>query len=284
MRESVRSAFVGFSAAYEGVVPHLYLDVKSLVTTAIGNLVDPIGMALGLPFVRPDGVLATPDEIRAEWELVKARGATTTVQDPDWTDDAGNVHQGEIRTVFLHGPPNPSSGGMAFRKVTALRLTPAGIEQVVTRKLDEMDRHLRKRFVHYDTWPADAQLATLSMSWACGPAFRFPRLEAALMAGDFKTASEECRIDETGNPGVKPRNLANRTLYENADWVVVGDLDVDTLYWPANARDAFGAAVENAPHIPDDNPTSPGLGDEPAHGALPLEAMEEDSKNREPPE
>ena len=52
MKQSVRDAFVDFTAALEGVVPWMYLDVKGLVTVAIGNLIDPVAAALSLPFVR----------------------------------------------------------------------------------------------------------------------------------------------------------------------------------------------------------------------------------------
>ncbi len=202
MRAAVAEAFVAFSAPLEGVVPFLYLDVRGLVTTAIGVLVDPVSAAIHLPWVRPDGSPASHSEIVSEWSKVKSR------QDM------------KLR------------GGGAFKAISSLRLTDEGVRQVTQTVLERMDRQLAARFPEYAEWPADAQLATLSMAWACGPAFRFPRLEAALRNRDFLTAAAECGISTEGNPGVQPRNRANTVLYRNAS-VVQGDhLDHERLWWP----------------------------------------------------
>ncbi len=210
MKDSVRAAFVTFSAPLEGVVPWLYLDVRGLVTIAIGVLVDPLPYALTLPLRRPDGSLADRGEIEAEWRWVK--------QHPDLA----------------------RLGHRAAERATTLRLDAAGVDEVVGTKLATIAAELLQRFDGFADWPADAQLATLSMAWACGPAFRFPRLEQALRDRDFDAAARECTISEAGNPGVKPRNTANRLLYRNAAIVQGAHLDPDALYWPAtvdiNAR------------------------------------------------
>jgi len=208
MRESVRIAFVTFTAQYEGIVPWMYQDVKGLVSTGIGNLIDPVQAAVILPFVHEDGTPAARDEIVAEWLRVKN-------QPPD-----------------AQGRTAAQRGHLYARQITKLKLTPAGIQQVVENKLNQNDAFLRKRFLAFEQWPADAQLATHSMAWACGPAFRFPKLEAALRALDFHTAARECRMDETGNPGLKPRNVANQQLYENAAEVHERHRNPDPLYWP----------------------------------------------------
>jgi GH24 family phage-related lysozyme (muramidase) len=226
MHQSVRDAFVPFTAPMEGVVRFLYLDVKGLVTTAIGNLVDPMEAALALPLMRPDGTRASREDIAAEWANVKARQ--------------------DMRM----------RGGMAYAAVTRLRLTDEGVRQVVAGKLAQMESYLARRFPEWEEWPADAQLATLSMAWACGPAFRFPRLEAALRAQDWITAANECRMDERGNPGLRPRNKANRTLYRNAYHVAASGflgppLERDRLYWPAALEDA---TPTEAPPAPDTTP------------------------------
>jgi len=49
---------------------------------------------------------------------------------------------------------------------TSLRLTPEGIHQLVARKLALNHEILESRFPDINEWPADAQLATHSMSWA----------------------------------------------------------------------------------------------------------------------
>lgn len=227
MKQSVREKFVWFTARYEGVVPWMYLDVKGLVTTAIGNLIDPIQYALHVPFVRPDGSPAAKDEIAAEWARVKSH-PTAAVQ-----------------------------GHRVLRDATTLRLTEAGIAKVVGAKLDQNWTHLRGRFPEIDAWPADAQLATLSMAWACGPAFRFRLLEAALRAQNFAMAAIECKMDTKGNPGLVPRNVANKILYRNAHAVKQHDVyDPETLYYPRDINDERETSPE-LPYSGDDDPTLP---------------------------
>ncbi len=211
MRPAVVAAFSSFSEGFEGKVPWMYLDVLGLVTVAIGNLIDapgataPPSFVLDLPFVHRDGSRAGREEIAAEWRVVK------------------------------HHPTAARHGHRVLEDVTHLRLTEEGIETVVSRKRDEMAKELVRRFACFSSWPADAQLGTLSMAWACGPWFQFPRLAAALLAGDFDAAAGECTIREAGNPGVVPRNVANRRLFRNAALVTRRGLDRDTLFYPGDA-------------------------------------------------
>ncbi len=206
IRDSVRDAFVSFTSPLEGIVPWLYLDIKGLVTVAIGNLVDPVGYALDLPFVRPDGEPASQDQIRAAWQAVKSH--TELAQ----------------------------QGYRAAARWTTLRLTDDGIQRVVMAKLDQMAGVLWKRFPGLPEWPADAQLATLSMAWACGPAFHFLLLAAALEAQDFQAAAANCTINAAGNPGIVPRNIANRELYMSAARVVENGMDPDVIWRGVSER------------------------------------------------
>jgi hypothetical protein len=217
MHESVRRAWVPVNAAWEGVVPWMYADVLGLITVGIGNLIDrssdkdepqPWRDALSLPFVRPNGTPATQAEIRAAWQAVKSR------------------------------PELAQQGHRVAARYSTLRLTAQGIEDVVLRKLDANHVQLRKRYTAIDSWPADAVFATHSMAWACGGAFgyagRYPfrKLDAALQAFDFDTAADECTIREEGNPGVIPRNKANRAMYRNAARVLSWKLDPSELHYP----------------------------------------------------
>ncbi len=203
MRPSVRCAFVAFTAKFEGVCAWMYLDVKGLVTTAIGNLIDPVSLALPLPFAHRDGTPAARDEIEVEWRAVKSLQRLS------------------------------QCGGGVFANHTTLRLSPAVVERIVLAKLAQNESLLLRRFPSFGTWSADAQLGLLSMAWALGPAFRFPRFEAAVTALDFATASRECRMDETHNPGLHPRNVANAVLFANAAAALTGAQDRDALHYPA---------------------------------------------------
>jgi len=207
MRAAVRATFVGFTTPLEGCVPYLYADVKNLITVGIGNLAEPIEVALAMPFVHGDGQRATRQEIAAAWLAVK------------------------------HDPQSAKLGHLYARRIVGnedIALTDDGIDQIVAGRLSQMDIHLTHRFPTYETWPSDAQLATLSMAWSCGPAFHFPALEAALRATNFTEAAAACTINETGNPGVRPRNVANRRLYMNAAYSLATGLDPDVLHYPAS--------------------------------------------------
>lgn len=255
MRDVVRDAFVPFTAPLEGVVRHMYLDVKALVTVGIGNLIDPIQLALPLPFMRPDGTPAGRDEIAAEWLRLKS--------------DLNAAHKGHRYAATI----------------TRLRLTDDGVRDLVARKLAQNDAFLQERFPGWEEWPADAQLGTLSMAWACGPAFRFARLEAALRKRDWLTAAQECRIDTTNNPGIIPRNAQNAMLYRNAALAE----DPALLYWP---RDLWedGPEEETKPNrVPTMRPP-PTHGEVVtfpiAHPKVPLEQFEDESldeRDSDPP-
>ena len=44
----------------------------------------------------------------------------------------------------------------------------------------------------------------------------WPKFTAACNMGDWIAAAAECKMEEAGNPGLVPRNLANRQLFEYA--------------------------------------------------------------------
>ena len=184
----VRARWVTFNSPLEGRISWMYLDIKGLVTTAIGILIDPMESALYLPWVTPAGERATRAEIEADWRAVKRQTGLAR------------------------------KGAGAAASVARLRLTPEGVEQVTLAKLDVMARALCDDFPELPSWPWQAQMATLSLCWAVGTALPrgWPRLTAALRAQDWATAAAECEIRSEGNPGVVPRNERNRALYLDA--------------------------------------------------------------------
>lgn len=185
----VREGWVAFNSPLEGVIPWMYLDVKGLVTTAIGVLIEPADSALHCPWRhRSTGSPATVEEIRREWLTIKGR------------------------------PELAKAGAGAAGAVAKLSLTPEGIEQVTLAKLDVMARALAEAFPDLSAWPWQAQMATLSLCWAVGTALPrgWPRLTAALQVQDWAAAAGECEIRSEGNPGVVPRNRRNRALFLEA--------------------------------------------------------------------
>jgi hypothetical protein len=59
-------------------------------------------------------------------------------------------------------------GHRAFETLTDLRLSIDEINRLVLAKLDQMEQFLvgRPEFTNFQNWPANAQLATMSMCWA----------------------------------------------------------------------------------------------------------------------
>jgi len=212
LRASVRAEFVRFSERFEGRISHLYADCLGLVTIAAGALVDPVEMALTLPLVHnADGLPATREEIRAEWQRVKT------------TPDLARL------------------GHTAAAKVCRLHLTPADLDALTYARLDAAVAGLARGLPSFGALPADAQLALLSMAWAVGTSGvldGYPRMMAAIRAGDFATAAAECTIREVDNLGVVPRNRADRLLFLAAAWVADTGADPEPLRWAPPADEA----------------------------------------------
>lgn len=214
MRQVVRDNFSAFSTKFEGAVPWMYLDIKGLVTTGIGNLINSPGAATALPWRHGvDGPYATANEIAQAWQ---------TVHDMAGKRDA----KGRLFTEL-------GGGNSAFANATDLRLDAEGIAKAVGGKLESNEAILRKRFPYYDNWPADAQLALHSMAWAMGANFAFPKFQAAVsgLIPDFATAAKESYMPDQANPGLRPRNAANKALFLAADNTLRNNLDVTAINW-----------------------------------------------------
>jgi hypothetical protein len=188
---AIRKDWIRYNARHEAIVWHYYLDVKGLVTVGVGNLVDPVEMAKQIRMVAPGGREATSLQIDTEWRNIK-----TDPRAKDWR---------------------------FATRLTALRLHPDELARLVDYQLDRNDSYLAKRFPNFRSWPADAQFAIHSLSWAAGAGFRFPKLETALLAGDFLTASKEVDINEPGTAG---RNADNRALLIAASTAPAGSREL----------------------------------------------------------
>lgn len=194
MKPAVFDRWYAKTVQLEGYVDHMYLDVFGKVTTGVGNLIDNVGLAMALPWKLsgPDGramanVPAAMHEISQAWNRVKA-----------------------AQSMKLLG-----GGNGRWAQLTDLRLTPGAIEDMVRTKLEQHEVFLKKRFPDYDTWPDNVVIAVNSLAWACGPAFAFPKLEDALRARDWHECAKECHIDDSHNPGVRPRNRWMSDLFDS---------------------------------------------------------------------
>jgi GH24 family phage-related lysozyme (muramidase) len=198
--------FREFSIRFEGLIHWPYLDVKGLVTVGIGNLIDPVSSALELPWVL-EGTSdhATPQQVVADWNALKAQQRLSKLH-------------------FNYARP-----------VTKIRLTDEGVDTLVRGKLLANEAHMKKTFLAWDTWPADAQLFASSMAWAVGAGWPkiFGNCTAFLLKGDWDNAAKCAAIRTEGNPGIVPRNAANQVCLHNAKTVTERQLDTSALYWPS---------------------------------------------------
>lgn len=229
MKHAVANAWHLFSEPLEGRVHSMYLDVKGLITTGVGNLIDPVSLAVQLPWKHANSgfELASKGDVVAAWNELKGRQELAKMH---WKYAA---------------------------KLNDLRLTDEDVDRLVEQKLLEFEAHLKKHhFPDWDAFPADGQLGIMSMSWACGPGFpsAFKNFKAAVMGQNWEAARASCKIRETGNPGVVPRNAANRTCFSNAAVVVANGMDRDRLHWPEHAVPELDRTdMPLAPAIPPEN-------------------------------
>lgn len=207
MKQVVEGIWIDFNRPLEGDLPFFYADIKQLVTIGIGNLVDPIQTALGLPMRLPDGTLATKAQIAVAWHAVK--------NDPLC---------GKLGWKYAIKLP-----------LNNLRLDPEDSEKLVLGKFRQHDHVFKNKFPDWECRPADAQLAVHSMAWALGADFfrKFPRFTRAFFSGDYAICSRECDIaNEEGT--VILRNARNRKLFLNA----AASTDYDTLgEYPLTMKD-----------------------------------------------
>jgi hypothetical protein len=195
MRNAALAGAVPLYLASESNKPNMYLDVKGLVSVGIGCRLS-LDDARRLPFFNPTANRpALPDEITSDYQDVKDRKLSTG----------------------------------------RLRLDQPSIVALATRRIMSFDGYARGKWPStYDLFPADAQLAINSYLFATGhlDSTQEPRLCAAIDAQDWWRASAECHMsDESkGNPGLKPRNDANRRMFANAARVGFPGLNPDILY------------------------------------------------------
>lgn len=228
MRQSVRDSFRPFTTSFEGEVPEMYTDVLGLVTCGIGNLIDPLPAALSLPWIhRASGTPATMAEVSEEWRAVKF----------------GKLHWYKGR------PPR------------AIVLSPEGLSEVFMRRFEANEQYLARRWALWNLWPADAQMGAHSNAWAAGSGWQAPAFDMFVRnaSGDgFRSCAGKAGYDPndpsnrgaawlrdtrpeddargvhgpTLNPGLRPRNMANQTLFQNAAVVLASGFDPERLYWP----------------------------------------------------
>lgn len=211
--ERVRAAWLAYNTPLEGVVHTLYSDVRGLPTVAVGALVSSVAVAQTMRWLRPDGHPASPEEIAAEWQRVKA---------------------------MPKGLP-----WRRYKMPGALRLDVAEVERVTLVRFDANLEVLTRTFPALPAWPWQAAAGALSMAWALGAGFplTWPRWTAAAQAGAWRACGADCEIRWRDNPGVRPRNLAQQALFLLAEGVSSAEA---RAAWPAGPSASTAARALTA--------------------------------------
>jgi hypothetical protein len=187
MQPAVRNAWRAFNQPFEGLTSWMYLDIRGLVTTGMGNLIDPLPAALELTWRHEDDTAAAQADVIAEWNRIK--------------ENIALAHQ----------------GALAARAIASLHLADSDINALILRRLasDEAIVKAYPAFAGLEEWPADAQLGLMSMAWAMGAGFgpHFPNFSHACAARDFATAATDCEMDASANPALARRNAADRQAF-----------------------------------------------------------------------
>jgi hypothetical protein len=248
MRQSVKDIFFDFSVGHEGFTPFPYADILNLVTTGIGNKIDngktclPNGLK-AVQCARLNNVVsaaAMEPALRLPW---KQRA-------PGWTSKnplAGDlVSPSEVSDAWIKVkrqnevvPDFSQRGGGSYAGLTDITLDMDGLKTLFSSTLTDFENKIRGRNPNWESWPADAQLAVLSMAWAMGPYFtdKFKAMKIALDRGDFASAGAQSHFigGDTAPTGKLSRNQENVIMFKNAADAVKGGADLSQLFFPGTS-------------------------------------------------
>lgn len=149
---------------FEGCVPWMYLDTVGLVTVGVGNMLPNAEAACAMPFRATDGLFATAEQVSAEYARVKA------------------MQKGMLAWTYkTHNSPTLSENA---------------IDTIMTADLVSFENGLRALLPAYDSFPDAGKVAMLHMIYnlgARGLPDKFPKLCAAVRAGEWHIAAMECQ-------------------------------------------------------------------------------------------
>jgi hypothetical protein len=215
MWPATRDAFYGLTVPLEDDIPHMYRDRLGYVTWGIGIKDDPgpTKKTINQPWVKGNGYLASGVEVEAEWKRIKA------------------------------GPLYASNAA----KIATMHLPKADRDEAFWDIADGMEGAILRQFPGWATWPADAQLAALSMAWNFGPNLtgEWPTLSAHLTDQDWEYAALNC--EPAAGPNARSRQ--NKVLFFQAARAAYAGDEPKVLFGPGVAV-STGRFVQGANNPP----------------------------------
>ena len=168
---------------WEGKVPYMYLDTKSLVTVGIGKMLPNAAAAQQLPFVRrSDGKAATADEIKTDFDNVKKQ-------------------PGKMLAA-------------KYKPFTTLDLPDDQIFALLKTVHDGFQDKLRADIKGYDKFPLPARRALTDMIYNLGEAglLEYHHMLASIAKADWTQAAKECHRNGPSDE----RNDWTKQMFEEA--------------------------------------------------------------------
>jgi hypothetical protein len=173
---------------WEDCCQHLRVDAAGNVTTGLGHRLPNADAALMLAWRhRGSGAAATPGEIRAAFDQIRAQG--------------------------------PGHRSIAYRFTSDLVLAAGVAADLAAARIEhELLPGLRYVFAGFDRYPLPAQRALVDMAYDLGftGLGKFRNLVAACARGDFATAAEQCHR----RTARQIRNTATKILFRQAAGLV----------------------------------------------------------------
>lgn len=148
---------------FEGNIPWMYLDTAANVTVGVGFMLPDERAAEAMRFRLPNGLLAHPLDIIADFHRVKAKTAGMDAE--------------------------------AYKCPTSVYLSDATIMATLEEKLDTAQTQMCVAYPAYTTWPATAKMGALDMGYNLGVLrlqAEYPDWDKAVQAQDWKEAAVQC--------------------------------------------------------------------------------------------
>jgi GH24 family phage-related lysozyme (muramidase) len=137
-----RARAISLIKRHEGVAAHMYLDSRSYITIGYGEMIPSASDTLRINMRRYDNRAAvTSDEKRGEWNM--------------------------LRNLSKAGVPRNFTA-KSYQKNATLYITQVEADTLMGKKLDGFIHILRTNYPKFDTFPEDAQVAMIEMTYNLG--------------------------------------------------------------------------------------------------------------------
>lgn len=189
---SVRADWLAKNKRLEGRITWPYLDCRGLPTVAVGVMFSSLKEMLSYAWVNSTTMApATRAEVETAWAALTECSPTDRV------------------SMMKHG-------AAVARKLVHVELTEGELDRITLARFDAFARILVGRFPALHSWPVPAQWVMMSLAWAAGPMFAFPKMQAHLERGDFLAAADEVNLNVITPEGIKNKGLVERNRENKA--------------------------------------------------------------------